>query len=68
MNKTTIAASRSSIASHILSKIFLAFSPIKGPEGNIEFLVLLKKTESVENHIDEDIINDVVQKSHGMDV
>lgn len=46
----------------------LDFSPIKGPEGNIEFLVLLKKSDFVENHIDEDIINDVVQKSHGMDV
>ena len=46
------------------SIISLDYSPIKGPEGNIEFLVLLQKTEESTNNITEQIINEVVYKSH----
>ena len=45
----------------------LDFSPIKGPEGNIEFLMLIKKTSENFNDIDMSIIEDVVSKSHNMD-
>ena len=40
----------------------LSFSPIKGPEGNIEYLIYLKKTENNES-ISIDIKN-VVENSH----
>jgi len=40
----------------------LSFSPIKGPEGNIEFLVYLTKAD-IEN-IDEWIIDEIVKSAH----
>ena len=40
----------------------LSFSPIKGPEGNIEYLIYLKKTENNES-VSIDIKN-VVENSH----
>ena len=45
----------------------LDFSPIKGPEGNIEFLVLLSKDEEKINLIDTELISEIVDKSHEMD-
>lgn len=41
----------------------LSFSPIKGPEGNIEYLAYLKKCECEDNITDE-VIQTVVDKSH----
>lgn len=45
------------------SVLGLDYSPIKGPEGNIEYLALIKKSESA--YIDEpvDIVN-IVENSH----
>ncbi len=40
----------------------LSFSPIKGPEGNIEYLIYLKK--SGETAVDEGTIKSVVDASH----
>lgn len=40
----------------------LDFSPVKGPEGNIEYLILL--SQSPENTVSDDIIPDLVNKSH----
>lgn len=40
----------------------LDFSPIKGPEGNIEYLIHLKKTEKA-SEADPAIIDDVVKKA-----
>ncbi len=45
----------------------LDYSPIKGPEGNIEYLVLLSKNEPALNRVDCDIIKNIVDKSHEMD-
>lgn len=42
----------------------LAFSPIKGPEGNIEYLAYLKKAESAENEITDEFIKAITDKSH----
>ena len=45
------------------SVLGLDYSPIKGPEGNIEYLVLIKKSDS--GYIDEPVdIDDVVESSH----
>ena len=40
----------------------LDFSPVRGPEGNIEYLILL--SQSPENIVSADIIPDLVNKSH----
>ncbi len=45
----------------------LDFSPIKGPEGNIEFLVKLKKSNEGLNCLKENTVDEVVICSHGMD-
>ena len=44
----------------------LSFSPIKGPEGNIEFLLLLQKSEqnAWEEYRDEEQAKKVVTKAH----
>lgn len=41
----------------------LSYSPIKGPEGNIEYLAYLQKSDDIQN-IDDDDIMLVVEKSH----
>ena len=43
----------------------LSFSPIKGPEGNIEYLAYLKKSEC-EDNITDDVIRSVADASHNM--
>lgn len=45
----------------------LTFSPVKGPEGNIEYLLHLKKSGETINGI-EDIIKQVVLDSHSVDM
>lgn len=42
----------------------LSFSPIKGPEGNIEYLIYLKK--SGENIVTDDLIREITDKSHAL--
>jgi len=42
----------------------LDYSPIKGPEGNIEFLLLLRKKEDVTSCVSDDDINRVSNESH----
>ena len=41
----------------------LSFSPIKGPEGNIEYLAYLTKNKC-DVRITDDIIHEIVEKSH----
>lgn len=42
------------------------FSPIKGPEGNIEFLIYLKKDNKSENLVSDEKINLTCKQSHEM--
>ncbi len=43
----------------------LTYSPIKGPEGNIEYLLYLSKSEAAQANTNlENMINDVIEKSH----
>lgn len=44
--------------------IGLDFSPIKGPEGNIEYLVYLKKGDNESINLSESLIDDIVEASH----
>ena len=41
----------------------LDFSPIKGPEGNIEYLCLLDRAAE-ENRVREEMVNTVVAEAH----
>ena len=42
----------------------LDFSPIRGPEGNIEYLVFLSKSVDKILNVDTEDINNIVEKSH----
>ncbi len=42
----------------------LDFSPIRGPEGNIEFLLLLRNTTNAAQSFDFDTINDVINHAY----
>lgn len=42
----------------------LTFSPVKGPEGNIEYLIHLQKAEAPVNLLTEDAAADIVEASH----
>ena len=44
----------------------LDFSPIKGPEGNIEFLLYLTKNSNIELLVTDEKIIDVTNQSHSM--
>ena len=46
------------------SVLNLDFSPIRGPEGNIEYLVFLSKSSNKELNVNVEDINNVVNKSH----
>lgn len=47
-----------------LNILNLGFSPIKGPEGNIEYLVYFTKDSQIESEYSHDNINQVVDKAH----
>ena len=47
-----------------LNVISLSYSPIKGPEGNIEYLILLDLDKQHQSNIDDNLIKDIVQKAH----
>ena len=52
-------------ADNKLDIIGLTYSPIKGPEGNIEYLCYMKKNNtSMPGQIDERLINTVVNEAH----
>jgi 23S rRNA (cytidine1920-2'-O)/16S rRNA (cytidine1409-2'-O)-methyltransferase len=42
------------------------YSPIKGPEGNIEFLIYLKKDNKSENFVTDEKIDIICKQSHEM--
>ncbi len=42
----------------------LTFSPVKGPEGNIEYLILLDLNTSQESDIDDEMIQATVKQAH----
>lgn len=46
------------------SIIGIEYSPIKGPEGNIEYLLYMTKDKSVFQELDNSMIDNIVNKSH----
>ncbi|MBR1691388.1 MAG: TlyA family RNA methyltransferase [Lachnospiraceae bacterium] len=57
----TVAAFAQSVGFALLG---LSFSPIKGPEGNIEYLLHIRKQEQTGNSIDQLLIGQTVEESH----
>ncbi len=49
-----------------LSVLDIDYSPIKGPEGNIEFLMYISKNDIVENMTSDEKIEETVINSHNM--
>ena len=43
----------------------LSYSPIKGPEGNIEYLLFLSKQPPEGNPVTEEMIAETVRNAHG---
>lgn len=66
IHKKVIAFSLQYAVDNGLSVLDIDFSPIKGPEGNIEFLMYLKKNADTSNSIDENKILEVVDNAHNM--
>ncbi len=48
-----------------LVPLALTFSPVKGPEGNIEYLIWLTPDRSREDNVTDDRIDEVVKRAHG---
>ena len=48
------------------SVVDIDYSPIKGPEGNIEFLMYLSKTDNNNIMVDENKINNIAENSHNL--
>ena len=49
-----------------LSPLGLTFSPIKGADGNIEYLLYSRKDDPCHNDITDAVVDDIVGKSHEM--
>ncbi|ABW19149.1 TlyA family RNA methyltransferase [Alkaliphilus oremlandii] len=47
-----------------LKVVGLTYSPIKGPEGNIEYLLYMKNTEEENLQIHTEYIDEIIEKSH----
>ena len=54
------------IAACGLSPLGLTFSPIKGADGNIEYLLYSRKDNPCHNDITDAVVDDIVGKSHEM--
>ena len=46
------------------SVLGLTFSPVKGPEGNIEYLIHLKKEAQPYSAVNQEMVGSVVETSH----
>lgn len=66
IHKKVIAQALQYASDNGLSILNIDFSPIKGPEGNIEFLMYIKKDADIYNSVDESKISDTVENAHNM--
>ena len=48
-----------------LQPINLTYSPVKGPEGNIEYLLHIKKSPITDSKINDEVIKEIVAAAHG---
>ena len=63
VHKEVIEAVNNELPSFGFSARALTFSPVKGPKGNIEYLILLEKADK-EGVITKELIDKVVKESH----
>jgi 23S rRNA (cytidine1920-2'-O)/16S rRNA (cytidine1409-2'-O)-methyltransferase len=66
VHRDVIRTVTAGIADLGLSPAALTFSPIKGAEGNIEYLLYVKKEETACNAVNDELIDAVVEESHRM--
>ncbi len=59
----TVENTVSMMLANNMTVLGLDYSPVKGPEGNIEYLIYIEKTESGENRLSTNAA-EVVEKSH----
>ena len=64
VHKDVIRMITDGIAEAGISPLALTFSPIKGADGNIEYLLYSRKDDVPHNEITDEIIEDVVETSH----
>lgn len=63
VHEQVIVKIRDFVLSHGFSVLGLTFSPVKGPEGNIEYLIYLQKSEHPED-VSGQSVPDLVEQSH----
>ena len=68
MHRDVIRRVTDGIAAGGISPLALTFSPIKGADGNIEYLLYSKKEGAVRNEISDDMIEDIVTRKTGIGV
>ena len=66
VHRDVIRTVTAGIADLGLSPAALTFSPIKGAEGNIEYLLYVKKEDTACNAVNDELIDAVVEESHRM--
>lgn len=66
IHKKVIAQALQYASDNGLSVLNIDFSPIKGPEGNIEFLMYIRKDADIYNSVDESKISGTVENAHNM--
>ena len=63
VHEQVISKIQSFVLEHGFSVLGLTFSPVKGPEGNIEYLIYLQKSENPVN-LSEQAVSELVERSH----
>ena len=63
VHEQVIEKIRDFVLSHGFTVLGLTFSPVKGPEGNIEYLIYLQKAEDAED-LSGQSISALVEQSH----
>ena len=66
VHKEVAARVVAGVAAAGLSPSGLTFSPVKGADGNVEYLLYSRKDTPVHNEVTDEIISDVVDRSHEM--
>ena len=66
IHRQVIRSVTDGLAASGLSPLALTFSPVKGADGNIEYLLYLRKDEVNHNDLTDDVIESVVEESHRM--
>ena len=64
VHKEVVEKILANLAEHELTVLGLSYSPIKGPEGNREYLVYFTKDKGAKSEFTPEIIDQVIEESH----